>query len=63
MGTLPPKELLELLKTYDRDIQELALALRQVVIEELAPCCEYILEVYIISLGFVYVFGSWTVIS
>jgi hypothetical protein len=50
MAASPPKELLELLKTYDRGVQELTLALRQVVIEELAPCCEYILEVYIISL-------------
>ena len=46
----PPKELLDLLKPYDRGIQELTIALRQIVLEELAPCCEYILEVYIISL-------------
>lgn len=47
-----PKDLLDLLKSYDRGIQELALALREVVIEELAPCFEYILEVYIISLNY-----------
>ena len=48
--TDPPKELLEFLESYDRGIQELTLALRQLVIEELAPCCEYILEVYAVSL-------------
>jgi hypothetical protein len=52
MTLKPPKELLDLLKTYDRDIQELTLALRDVVIDELAPCHEYILEVYIISLTY-----------
>src|SRR5262249_21634002 len=31
-------------------IQELTIALRQLILEELAPCCEYILEAYIISL-------------
>jgi hypothetical protein len=46
----PPRDLLDLLKSYDRGIQELAIALRQIVLDELAPCCEYILEVYIISL-------------
>lgn len=50
MAASPPRELLELLKSYDRGIQELVLALRQVVLEEMAPCCEYILEVYIVSL-------------
>jgi hypothetical protein len=46
----PPKELLDLLRPYDRGIQELTIALRQLVLEEMAPCCEYILEVYIVSL-------------
>jgi uncharacterized protein DUF1801 len=46
----PPKELLDLLKPYDRAIQELTIALRQLVLEELAPCCEYIVEVYIVSI-------------
>lgn len=45
-----PQELLGFLESYDRGVQELTLALRQVVIEELAPCCEYILEVYCVSL-------------
>jgi len=48
----PPKELIDLLKPYDRGIQELTLALRQLVLEEMAPCCEYILEVYIIALHY-----------
>ena len=50
--TRPPKELLDLLKPYDRGIQELTIALRQLVLEELAPCCEYILEVYIVSIQY-----------
>ena len=48
----PPKDLLDLLKRYDPDVQELTLALRKVVIEELAPCFEFILEVYVISLAY-----------
>jgi len=54
MAASPPKELLDLLKDYEPGIQEITLQLRQLVIEELAPCSEYILEVYIISL----VYGS-----
>jgi len=46
----PPKELIDLLKPYDRGVQELTLALRELVLEELAPCCEYIVEVYIVSI-------------
>ena len=48
----PPRELLDLLKRYDRGIQELTIALRQLVLEELAPCCEYILEVYTVALHY-----------
>jgi hypothetical protein len=48
----PPRDLLDLLKRYDRGVQELTIALRQVVLEELAPCCEYIVEVYIVSILF-----------
>jgi hypothetical protein len=48
----PPKGLLDLLKRYDRNVQEVALALRDIVIEELAPCHERIFEVYIISLAY-----------
>ena len=50
--TKPAKELLDLLNSYDRGVQEITLALREVVIQELAPCFEYILEVYIISLAY-----------
>src|SRR5262247_3759081 len=46
----PPKELLDLLKRYDRGVQELTLALRELVLEELAPYCKYIVEVYIVSI-------------
>jgi hypothetical protein len=46
----PPKDLLDLLKPYERGVQELAIALRRLVLDEMAPCCEYILEVYIVSL-------------
>jgi hypothetical protein len=45
-----PKDLLDLLKRYDRDIQELVLTLREIVLEELAPCHETIVEVYMISI-------------
>jgi hypothetical protein len=48
--TKPPKDLLDLLKPYDRGIQELTIALRQLILEEMAPCCEYILEVYMVSI-------------
>jgi hypothetical protein len=46
----PPKDLLDLLKNYDRGVQELTLLLREVVLEGLAPCFENILEVYMTSL-------------
>jgi Domain of unknown function (DU1801) len=48
----PPKDLLDLLKRYNSDVQELVLALREVVLDELAPCHENIMEVYIISLAY-----------
>ena len=48
----PPRELLDLLKPYDRGIQELSIALRELVIEEMAPCFEYILEVYVVALHY-----------
>jgi hypothetical protein len=38
----PPSELLEFLRRYDEDIRALALALRDVVHEEMVPCHEYI---------------------
>jgi hypothetical protein len=42
--TTPPRELLEFLRRYELDIQSLALGLRKVVHEEMAPCHEYIFE-------------------
>ena len=38
----PPRELLEFLYRYDRGVQTLALGLRKVIHEEMAPCHEYI---------------------
>ena len=46
----PPKDLLDLLRRYNSDVQELTLALREIVLDELAPCYENIIEVYMISL-------------
>jgi hypothetical protein len=40
----PPRELLEFLYRYDSAIQSLVLGLRTVVLEELAPCHEYIFD-------------------
>ena len=42
--TKPPPELLEFLYRYDPGVQALALGLRKVVHEEMAPCHEYIFE-------------------
>ena len=40
--TKPPRELLEFLYHYDPAVQSLGLGLRKVVLEEMAPCHEYI---------------------
>jgi uncharacterized protein DUF1801 len=48
----PPKDLLDLLKPYDPGIQELTFALRQLILEELAPCCESIYELYIVAIHY-----------
>ena len=40
--TKPPRELHEFLYRYDPALQSLALGLRQLVLEEMAPCHEYI---------------------
>ncbi|SRR6266550_6975968 len=42
----PPPALLKFLKPYDRAIQELALRVRAVVLEEMAPCHENIYDAY-----------------
>ena len=41
-----PKQLREFLQPYDREIQKLALELRQLVLEEFAPCHENIYDAY-----------------
>ena len=40
--TAPPRELLDFLERHDQQIQSLALGLRALVHEEMAPCHEYI---------------------
>jgi hypothetical protein len=40
--TKPPRELLEFLRRYEPDVQRVALGLRTVVLDEMAPCHEYI---------------------
>ena len=40
--TKPPRELLEFLRRYEPGVQSLTLGLRSVVLEEMAPCHEYI---------------------
>lgn len=42
----PPAALIKFLKPYDRAIQELALKLRFLVLEEMAPCYENIYDAY-----------------
>jgi hypothetical protein len=42
----PPPALLKFLKPYDRGIRDLALALRALVLEEMAPCYENIYDAY-----------------
>src|SRR5256885_4506908 len=42
----PPPELIKFLKPYDREIQDLALKLRSLVLEEMAPCFENIYDAY-----------------
>jgi hypothetical protein len=43
---LPPAALIKFLKPYDRAIQDLALTLRSLVLEEMAPCHENIYDAY-----------------
>lgn len=45
-GFKPPAALVEFLKPYDRAVQKLALDLRQLVLEEMAPCHENIYDAY-----------------
>ena len=53
MSTKPPKELLRFLEPYSGPIRELALGLRELVIDELAPCHENIYDAYnAVALGY-----------
>src|SRR3982075_4550359 len=42
----PPPALIKFLKPYDREIQDLALQLRALVLAEMAPCYENIYDAY-----------------
>lgn len=42
----PPPELIKFLKPYAREVQKLALGLRELVLEEMAPCHENIYDAY-----------------
>ena len=42
----PPPELITFLKPYDKALQKLALGLRSLVLEEMAPCHENIYDAY-----------------
>jgi hypothetical protein len=42
----PPPTLIKFLKPYDREVQDLSLQLRALVLEEMAPCYENIYDAY-----------------
>ena len=46
MSHSPPAELIKFLKPYDREIRDLALKLRALVLDEMAPCYENIYDAY-----------------
>jgi hypothetical protein len=46
LRSTPPPELVEFLQPYDPAIQKLALKIRSLVLEELAPCHENIYDAY-----------------
>ena len=46
MAHRPPPALIKFLKPYDREIKDLALKLRELVLEEMAPCFENIYDAY-----------------
>jgi hypothetical protein len=53
MSRKPTKELIQFLQPYDRSIRQLALSLRELVIDELAPCYENIYDAYnAVALGY-----------
>ena len=46
MNHPPPRELIKFLRPYDRDVRDLALGLRGLILEEMAPCYENIYDAY-----------------
>src|SRR6266849_9175940 len=44
--SVPPAALIKFLKPYDREIRDLALGLRALVLEEIGPCYENIYNAY-----------------
>src|SRR5712672_1912733 len=46
MAHRPPAALIKFLKPYDREIRDLALMLRELVLEEMTPCYENIYDAY-----------------
>src|SRR5258707_8711276 len=46
MAYSPPAALVKFLKPYDREVRDLALQLRALVLEEIAPCYENIYDAY-----------------
>jgi hypothetical protein len=53
MAQLLPKDLIGILEPYDQSVRELALALRDFVLEEVSPCHEYTYDVYnAVAVGF-----------
>src|SRR5436853_5633264 len=46
MAQPPPAALIKFLKPYDREIRDLALKLRTLVLAEMAPCYENIYDAY-----------------
>jgi len=46
MRSSPPTALIKFLKPYDREVRDLALQLRALVLEEMAPCYENIYDAY-----------------
>src|SRR5256885_5295160 len=42
----PPADLKKFLRPYDREVQKLALSLRALLLEEIAPCYENIYDAY-----------------
>ena len=46
MAYPPPADLKKFLRPYERDVQKLALSLRALLLEEMAPCYENIYDAY-----------------